>query len=116
MNFKERAKELFKTHPGVDEFHFTSDGYGFFSPAQAESHGRTLGKSMEETKVVPITREEVGDLEDEKGPDYSKMKKAELMDIAAVRGLDISEAKTVAQIIEVLKKSDEATEEHTEEE
>lgn len=38
------AQNLFKSYPGVDEFHVTTDGQGFAQKSDAESHSVTLDK------------------------------------------------------------------------
>jgi hypothetical protein len=37
-----RLKHLFDTHPGVDEFYITSDGFAFVNPDHAHDHARKL--------------------------------------------------------------------------
>lgn len=53
---KKRVTEIFKSHPTVDEFHFTTDGQAFAEKHHAESHARSLDK--ESPKVKTITRGE----------------------------------------------------------
>lgn len=104
MDLKQRAKGLFATHPATNDFHMTSDGFGFFDLPQAEGHAR----SLEDKTVLTVTRAEVEKTPSEKTAlDYSKANKTKLTEEAAKRGLDISEASTNAMIIEILKKDDE---------
>lgn len=105
MDLKQRAKELFANHPTAgNELHFTTDRFGFFDKSDAEGHATTL----KEKDVVTITREEAEKYSEVKATDYSKMNKAQLTEEANKRELDITEAKTVALLIELLKKDDEA--------
>jgi hypothetical protein len=63
-NFLARLIALFDTHPGVDEFHITSDGTPFLSQHIAEGHAQRLSNK----DVGVITRRDMdtytGDLED----------------------------------------------------
>ncbi|MDR1370934.1 MAG: hypothetical protein LBJ72_12555 [Dysgonamonadaceae bacterium] len=47
--FSDKAKDLFKSHPGANELHFTSDGYAFFKKNDAQNHSRSLKEKEIET-------------------------------------------------------------------
>lgn len=51
----EKAAELFADHPGIDEFHFTTDGTVFFLRVNAINHS----KGLENKDVITIKRQEV---------------------------------------------------------
>lgn len=48
-------QDYFKNYPGVNEFHFTSDGTAFFTEADAKSHAA----SLEDKKVESVKREDI---------------------------------------------------------
>jgi hypothetical protein len=54
MSNKERAKEIFKANPDMEELHFTSDGTPFEGKNNAENHA----KSLDGKKVETFSRDE----------------------------------------------------------
>ena len=124
MDFKSLAIALFATHPNATVFHFTSDGMPFQNELHAEAHAR----SLEDRNIVTVYRNEEeansGGQSDEpvvtapesieasltdlkaklaENPNFLNGKnKADLTKIAADCAIDISAAKTNADIVAVL--------------
>ncbi len=49
------SKQLFKSYPSVNKFHFTEDGQAFEHEHHAQAHAKSLGK---ESLITTIVREE----------------------------------------------------------